>query len=173
MIDEEQQQEMREQAHKYLKELKSDLKQEINAEIKKLKEALNPTGQKEEVLCPKPWRMDVNDRYQQGVSVVTGLSTAGLFLPIVFLKDISSVREGATIISEIDWSVWTGWVLLSVSIICAFIYHFFSAKYIKLSWGRDADLLGGLVYKANPKTGECSETTLEWILDWSHGAMEP
>jgi hypothetical protein len=85
------------------------------------------------------WKLDVNERYQKAVGTVITLSTAALGSPIVFLKDIHANRS---ILDVLTLSAYIGGILLALSIVCAVIYYFFSAKWIKLALVNRADFFG-------------------------------
>jgi hypothetical protein len=92
--------------------------------------------------CPEQWKLDVNDRYQAAVGVVSSLATASLVLPIFFLKDMVSSESQQSIADSISWFVIAGWILLGLSILSAIIYQYCSAKWVKLAWGKEADMFG-------------------------------
>ncbi|MEQ1845957.1 MAG: hypothetical protein ABL983_10345 [Nitrospira sp.] len=107
---------------------------ESQAEIKK--DEL-PSGD-----CPEKWKLDVNDRYQKAVGIVISLSTGSLAIPILFLKDLVVPSREKTIVALLDGFVYWGWALLSTSILSGILYCFFSAKWAKRAWKKDADILG-------------------------------
>jgi len=84
--------------------------------------------------CPDQFKLDVNDRYQKGVALVTSLSTASLILPILFLKDIVNVTGNQTVADALTADVYLGWKMLAASIFLGILYYFFSAKWVKLTF---------------------------------------
>ncbi len=92
--------------------------------------------------CPEQWKLDVNDRYQAAVGVVSSLATASLVLPIFFLKDIVTSGPGKSIADSLTYLVIIGWLLLGLSILSAIVYQYSSAKWVKLAWKKDADMFG-------------------------------
>jgi hypothetical protein len=111
--------------------------------------------------CPNKWKLDVNDRYQKAVGVVTTLSTAALVLPIFFLKDIAKIDGVHSIAGALSaWWV-AGWFLLATSVLSGIIYYFCSAKWVKLAWGMKADIFGIKV----------SDQAVETMLDVSYFLM--
>jgi hypothetical protein len=104
------------------------------------------------------WKLDVNERYQKAVGTVITLSTAALGSPIVFLKDIHANRS---ILDVLTLSAYIGGILLALSIVCAVIYYFFSAKWIKLALVNRADFFGVSI----------SKEWVEPILDVTYFAM--
>lgn len=95
--------------------------------------------------CPEQWKIDVNARYQAAVGVVSSLATASLVMPIFFLKDVVSTGAGKSIADSISCLVVIGWLLLGVSIFSAIFYQYSSAKWVKLAWGKKADMFGKTV----------------------------
>jgi hypothetical protein len=90
--------------------------------------------------CPEQFKLDVNERYQKGVGLVTSLATASLVLPILFLKDIVNVTKTQTVAEALTPDVYLGWKLLAVSIGLGVIYYYFSAKWVKLAWDEKTDI---------------------------------
>lgn len=92
--------------------------------------------------CPNQWKLDVNDRYQKAVGVVTSLSTAASTFPIFFLKDLLEIKGARSIAEVLSFSVYLGWIFLAVSVLSGISYYFCSAKWTKLAWGKEADVFG-------------------------------
>jgi hypothetical protein len=82
------------------------------------------------------WKLDVNERYQKAVATVISLSTAALGSPFVFLKDI---HGNSSILHVLTPPAYIGAILLALSIVCAVVYYFFSAKWVKLALGQKAN----------------------------------
>src|SRR5712692_3231496 len=91
--------------------------------------------------CPEQWKLDVNDRYQAAVGVVTSLSAASLILPIFFLKDMVGMDSGSIIQSISAW-IYGAWLSLSFSVLSGIVYYYSSAKWVKLAWQKNADMFG-------------------------------
>ena len=111
--------------------------------------------------CPNQWKLDVNDRYGRGVGVVISLSSASLVLPIIFLKDIAHISSTQSFAKSLTCWAYSGWVLLSLSVLSGVIYYFCSAKWVKQAWGKDADIFGI----------EVTEDFIENLLDGSYFVM--
>ena len=111
--------------------------------------------------CPDQFKLDVNDRYQKGVALVTSLSTASLILPILFLKDIVNVTGNQTVADALTSDVYLGWKMLAASIFLGVLYYFLSAKWVKLAWGKSTDIFWVPV----------SEGVVEYLLDTSYLIM--
>jgi hypothetical protein len=92
--------------------------------------------------CPEQWNLDVNDRYQAAVGVVSSLSTASMVLPIFFLKDIVNFVSGGSILDALNCWAFIGWGLLAISVMSAIVYYYSSAKWVKLSWKKSTDMFG-------------------------------
>lgn len=110
--------------------------------------------------CPSKWKLDVNDRYQRAVGTITSLATASFVLPILFLKEVVNV-QGKTIADALSGWVYAGWGALAISICSAIVYYFCSAKWVKLAWGKDADIFGINV----------TDRPVERLLDYSYFFM--
>lgn len=111
--------------------------------------------------CPHKWKLDVNDRYQKAVGVVTSLSSAALTFPIFFLKDIVDLKGTQSMAGSLSLSVYVGWILLSISVLSGIVYYFCSAKWVKLAWSQKADVFGI----------DVSEPSVENMLDYSYFFM--
>jgi len=111
--------------------------------------------------CPNKWKLDVNDRYERGVGVVTSLSSASLVLPILFLKDIAQISSTKSFVSSLSCWTYSGWFFLSLSVLSGIIYYFCSAKWVKLAWDKKADIFGK----------EVNESFVENLLDGSYFLM--
>lgn len=111
--------------------------------------------------CAEQWKLDVNERYQKTVGIVTSLSTGTIVLPIIFLRNIAGTAPGTSIVSSFNPWLYIGWGLLAVSVLAAIIYCYASAKWVKLAWVQKADMFGHTV----------SAAAVERILDYSYFAM--
>ena len=105
--------------------------------------------------CPEQWKLDVNDRYARGVSVVTSLSTAPLVLPMLYLKNIAAADTTKPRTDSLSCLVYFVLVCLGVSIISSVIYYYFSAKWVKNAWGETPDIFD------RPITGSSIEKWLD------------
>lgn len=136
------------------------LKKEIE-ELKKVAKILEDKVEKK-IDCLNKWKLDVNDRYQKAVGVVTSLSTAALVLPIFFVKDVAKLNGVQSIAGALSsWWVYVGWALLAISVLSGIIYFFCSAKWVKLAWEKEADIFGIKV----------SDEFVEMMLDGSYFLM--
>ena len=111
--------------------------------------------------CKNQWKLDVNDRYERGVGVVTSLSSASLVLPILFLKDIAGIGTTRSFAESLSCWVYSGWFLLSLSVLSGIIYYFCSAKWVKLAWEKPTDIFGMSV----------QEPFIEKLLDYCYFLM--
>jgi len=110
--------------------------------------------------CPNQWKLDVNDRYQMAVGVITSLSTASFVLPLFFLKQVLNLHDKSIADALSGW-VYVGWAGLAISIASAIVYYFCSAKWVKLAWEKEADIFGIKVGNA----------LVEKLLDYSYFLM--
>ena len=110
---------------------------------------------------PELWKLDVNDRYQAAVGVITSLSTAAMVLPIVLLRDVLGRNSGQSIAGFLNLPVVVAWVSLAVAVLSAILYYYSSAKWVKLAWLGKADMFHRTV----------SASTVEHLLDRSYFLM--
>src|SRR5882757_506165 len=89
-------------------------------------------GLSDSIECPEQWRIDVNNKYQNAVGVVISLATGAMVLPILFLREIVK-DEKRSLAHLLNLWAYTGWILLSLSILSGILYHFCSAKWVKLA----------------------------------------
>ena len=87
-----------------------------------------------------PWRLDTNDRYRDVVSLVIGLSTAALLLPVFVARDILGTSADIPLIKVFTCSVYISWGLLASSIFLGVWFHIFSAKWVRLAWNQTASV---------------------------------
>ena len=99
--------------------------------------------------CTNQWKLDVNDRYGRAVGIVISLASASLFLPILFLKDIALITSTQSFADSLTYWAYIGWLLLSLSVVSGILYYFFSAKWVKLAWGQQADIFGKKVVEGS------------------------
>ena len=81
------------------------------------------------------WKLEVNDRYQKAVASIVTLATLALGGPFIFLKSLN----GESLKSVFTNSALLGEGLLGISVVCAVLYYFFSAKWVKLALANKAD----------------------------------
>jgi hypothetical protein len=103
------------------------------------------------------WKLDVNERYQRAANTVITLATLVLGGPFLFLKTLPT---GKSLLDVLGRTVW-GEISLGISILCAVIYFFFSAKWVKLTLVSKADFFWIPLHKG----------FVEFILDLSYFLM--
>jgi len=99
---------------------------------------------REPVECPRRWRIDVNDKYQAAVGVVISLASGSMVLPVLFLKDVVRAENRSLAHLLNPWT-YSGWICLALSVLSGILYHYCSAKWVKQSWGKSADMFGRTV----------------------------
>jgi hypothetical protein len=107
--------------------------------------------------CAKQWRIDVNDKYQQAVGVVTSLATGSMILPVLFLKDVAGATAHGSIAALLNGWAYAGWGCLAAAALGAIGYYYCSAKWVKLSWGQPTDMFGHPV--EDPFVERCLDVT--------------
>ena len=90
-----------------------------------------------------PWRLDTNERYREVTRTVMGLATASLFLPVFLAREFLGVKSGTSLESALGISVFCwAWGLFGLSIFSGIVFHYLSAKWVRLAWGKEATVLG-------------------------------
>jgi len=89
-----------------------------------------------------PWRFDTNERYREVVRLIISLSTASLLLPIFLAREFLSLPEATALKDVFTCAVYWSWGLLAASILLGIIFHYLSAKWSRLAWGKPARVLG-------------------------------
>lgn len=88
-----------------------------------------------------PWRRDTNERYREVIRLIMGLSTASLLLPVFFARDFLAIERGTPLIAVFSWEIYVSWLALGVAVCAAILFHYFSAKWIRLAWGKPAGIM--------------------------------
>jgi hypothetical protein len=81
-----------------------------------------------------PWKIPANEEYQKVINIIMNLATASLVLPVVFLQNFAS-SGGKKTAAELGWRVQWGWKLLVLAVAFGLVFHWASAKYVKLVKG--------------------------------------
>lgn len=102
------------------------------------------------------WKIDVNERFQKLVDLLIALSTAGLVLPAIFLKDYLGIPEHNPLLMYYDRQAFRSVGSFLLAIMFGIIYHYTSTKWVKSAWGQPTFL---------------GSRTLERMLDWTIGLM--
>jgi len=90
-----------------------------------------------------PWRLDTNDRYQEVVRIIMGLSTASLLLPVFFAREFLGLAATAKPLKALlGGGIYWAWGLLTFSIFAGVVFHFLSAKWVRMAWGQWTGLFG-------------------------------
>ncbi len=89
-----------------------------------------------------PWRLATNERYREVVRTLMGLSTASLLLPVLFAREFLGIDGKTPLKHVIGATVYCSWVLLGISIVFGLAFHYLSAKWVRLAWGRNAGIWG-------------------------------
>jgi hypothetical protein len=89
-----------------------------------------PNNQEEKI-----WKEKANAEYQKVIGIFTALSSGALVLPTLFLRDYVAVEQGKSLLPYLSFPVYLAWALFSVSILAGAVYHYFSAKWLKKTFG--------------------------------------
>lgn len=109
----------------------------------------------------EPWKKDTNDRYLETVKAVMSLSTASLLLPAFFSRNFLDIPSNTSLICIFGFSIYLAWVLLGLSILGGVFFHYLSAKWVRIAWGKKAGIFWS---KDTPETKveRCMETAF-WV----------
>ena len=90
-----------------------------------------------------------------------GLSTASLFLPVFLAREYLGIEKGIPLKTVLGSSFFSwSWSLFGLAIFFGIVFHFLSAKWIRLAWGQKAGILGFDVSE------QCVENSLE-VFFWA------
>lgn len=81
------------------------------------------------------WKVQVNAQYQRVSNSITGLATAALVLPLIFLRELHPSESSAPLVSYLTWPAYIAWGLLLSSILASLVFQYVSAKWVKSSAG--------------------------------------
>jgi hypothetical protein len=87
-----------------------------------------------------PWRLDTNERYREVVRTLMGLSTASLLLPVFFAREFLSIDAKTPLREVLGPSVYWSWALLGFAVFFGVVFHYLSAKWVRLAWGQEAQV---------------------------------
>ena len=92
-----------------------------------------------------PWRLSTNERYREVVRLLIGLSSAALLLPVFFAREFLAIQSTKPLKEIFTCSLYWSWGLLALAIFSGILFHYFSAKWVRLAWGKSAGVLGKAV----------------------------
>ncbi|HEX5128040.1 MAG TPA: hypothetical protein VFW00_14935, partial [Rhodocyclaceae bacterium] len=85
-----------------------------------------------------PWRLATNERYRDVIKTLMTLSTASLLLPVFFAREFLGI-DGKTPLKNVATpSLYCSWGMFALAITSGIAFHFLSAKWTRLAWGREA-----------------------------------
>jgi len=90
-----------------------------------------------------PWRLDTNERYREVTRTIMGLATASLFLPVFLAREYLGEKSETSLEVALGTSVFCwAWGLFGLSIFSGIVFHYLSAKWARMAWGKKAGVLG-------------------------------
>ena len=89
-----------------------------------------------------PWHLATNERYRDVVKHLTTLATAALLLPGFLARDFLGLNKDTPLRDAVGWPIYVSWLFLIVCIGSGVVFHYLSAKWVRLAWGRTADVWG-------------------------------
>ena len=87
-----------------------------------------------------PWKRDTNSKYSEVVKTIMGLSTASLLLPVFMAREFLGIDPKAPLVNVLGCSVYLAWGLLGASILFGVFFHYLSAKWMRIAWGKEAGI---------------------------------
>ncbi len=87
-----------------------------------------------------PWRLATNERYREVIRTLMGLSTASLLLPVFFAREFLGIKSTTPLKDVFGVGVYWSWGLLVFAVLAGVIFHFLSAKWVRLAWGQPAGI---------------------------------
>ena len=85
-----------------------------------------------------------------------GLATASLLLPVFLAREFLGLEVTTKPLRALLGSgIYSAWGFLAASIFAGVVFHFISAKWVRMAWGQDAGLFGIPL----------SERALEWGME--------
>ena len=89
-----------------------------------------------------PWRLDTNERYREVVRTLMGLATASLLLPVFFAREFLGITSTKPLNAVFSSGVYWSWLFLALTIFAGVLFHFLSAKWVRMAWDQDASVFG-------------------------------
>lgn len=71
-----------------------------------------------------------------------GLSTAVLLLPVFFAREFLGLEPKIPLNVVLTATVYWSWAFLAFAVFAGVVFHFLSAKWVRLAWGQSVSLLG-------------------------------
>ena len=87
-----------------------------------------------------PWRLDTNERYREVIRTLMGLSTASLLLPVFFAREFLGIKSTTPLKDIFGTGVYWSWALLAFAVFAGVMFHFLSAKWVRLAWSQPASI---------------------------------
>lgn len=69
------------------------------------------------------------------------MSTASLLLPVFFAREFLAIDKNVPLKSVLGKSVYASWVLFGIAIFSGVLFHYLSAKWARLAWGKEVTFL--------------------------------
>lgn len=88
----------------------------------------------------EPWKKDTNDRYSAVVRIVSGFSTAAIFLPILLVREFLGVPPETSLREIFGISIYLSLLSFSLAVVSSVFYQYLLAKWIRIAWGQNAGI---------------------------------
>ena len=106
----------------------------------------------------EPWKRDTNSKYSEVVKTIMGFSAASLLLPVLMAREFLSIESETPLINVLGCSIYWAWGLLAASVLAGVFFHYLSAKWVRIAWGKEA----GIFWAKNT-----NESTVELLMEFS------
>lgn len=70
-----------------------------------------------------------------------GFATASLLLPVFFAREFLGIDSKTSLKSVLGLGVYWSWALLSFAVFAGVLFHYLSAKWMRLAWDQPAHIL--------------------------------
>ena len=88
-----------------------------------------------------PWRLATNERYREVIKTLMTLTTASFLLPVFFAREFLGLDSKTPLRAVADWTLYWSWALLGLSLFAGIVFHYLSAKWVRMAWGQEAGFL--------------------------------
>ncbi len=89
-----------------------------------------------------PWRLATNERYREVIRLLIGLSSTTLLLPVFFARQFLAIDATKPLREIFSQSLYWSWGILILSIFSGILFHFLSAKWVRLAWEKPVGIFG-------------------------------
>ena len=92
--------------------------------------------------------------------MLMGLATASLLLPVFFAREFLGIDQQTPLSEVINPTVYCSWAFLATAVFSGVVFHYLSAKWVHLAWGKSA---GVLCFKLSDAGTERALNVFFWL----------